>query len=93
MATIAFRLAYQLPMPDTDRIDLRSYGPAPLFVGRRDYLTSSDFVGAKLLLIRSDDGRLGSALTLVNNPIPGHEIWLSHLTKDEALSLVNAFGD
>lgn len=49
MSPIAFRRAYHRPTPGTERIDKHHAGPFPLYVEATDYLTSSDFISAKLV--------------------------------------------
>jgi hypothetical protein len=43
-------------------------------------------------LVRCHNGKLADALTFVNNPIPGYEMWIGHMPKSEAASLVAAIG-
>jgi hypothetical protein len=48
-----------------------------------------DYVG----LLRCDGGTLTNRLTIVLNPIPGYEIWLNHLPRNEAIDVVKSIGD
>ena len=51
---IVFRRAYYRPMPGMERVD-QPYGrPLPLYVEQTDFLTSTDFISAKLISKRTE---------------------------------------